>query len=155
MTYKRHQTSRTLSRGQSQRVSLDPATRQRSSWAIHAIEQRIGARATTSTIIRRAVDFYVQHLEGLINLPETHRKLQFERRGVMQANLGSDLGIPLDALRALPVAKLSAIREAHRKATPKVIESLKADLARWEKQRQAGMPLDDVEEGDFATFCSI
>ncbi len=141
-------------------IICDPATDARLTWIAHAMRHglhMIPAQTRPSTIMRRCLDLYVVHLTGLLwpeDVPKDEMRYCELRRlaeaaRVRECQQDRDLCVPDDALIALPVRPLSAIVADAATSKPKAqtpMQSIKADLARWDRANRRNDDDDDNEE---------
>jgi hypothetical protein len=124
----------------------DPATLTRLAWATAYLRERLRmtpAESRPSTLIRRAVDAYVVHLERIMRLPDGHhdptkdRDLAngLERTRLRDTSWDSDLGVTPEEASALPLRCLSeqvaekvAERDAMRAPRLTPIEQIRREL---------------------------
>ncbi len=135
------------------RVAYDEASKQRMTWIQHMLRDtlKLGvADVYQHVIMRRALQVYVAHLETTLGKAGKDREIAdwLEIGGLKCGRRGDDLRVPEDALVALPVRPLSvlvaeAVAARPKPATP--MQSLKADLARWER---ANRSKDDEHDDD-------
>jgi len=101
-------------------LQLDPATDVRLAWVTYALrhQMRLTPAATrATTIIKRAIDLYTVHLDGLLwpapdryddpRMPELMRLGEMAR--LRECAHVRSLGVPLEAVEVVPVRPLAAI----------------------------------------------
>ncbi|MHB8495751.1 MAG: hypothetical protein ACYC9Z_16700 [Casimicrobiaceae bacterium] len=136
------------------RLAFDQASKQRMAWAQHMLRDTLHltvADVYQHAVVRRALDVYCCHLETILSrAPGKDLDIAHwaERGRLKVARNGADLCVPEDALVALPVRPLSVIVAEAVAARPKPVtpmQSLKADLARWERAKRSKDDDDDDE----------
>lgn len=107
----------------------DAGSYTRMCWLQHAVTQYLGIEdVQQSTIIRRTLALYVDHMEGLIESGnEADLMHTLEKYRLTEANAGKDIGVTDVQATCLPVAPLSDIRKAIHKAQPTVLAKLRKE----------------------------
>jgi hypothetical protein len=125
---------RTAQQGATYYFSADRMTLARLDWMKHAAKFLLGADASNSTVVRRALEHYQGHFEGLISPRTSPEQIDLERLRLIAANRGNTKSIPAELLSALPVRKLTDIAREHLASKPRVIDTLRTDLDRWNER---------------------
>jgi len=135
--------------GKSVTATLNDSAQIRLAWCLRATNELFKVKATTSTVMRRAITLFQSHLETLLVAEGTNGDMlrAFEVAQLRLANKGTQkLGISLDKVKAIPVLKPLHQLIADLPQAPKVIDILRQDLLRWEKTKAANQ-ITNREEG--------
>lgn len=125
---------KTARRGTPQWLSLDPMSRVRLDYLKHVAHHSFDAEATNSTIVRRALAVYLEHVESV--MPFEGRG-KWERLELIAANRGDTFTIPEPLIKAVPVRFLSAIKKEYAKVMPSATDALDRALDQIERDREA------------------
>ena len=131
----------TVRNGQDVRFSLDRENCDRAAWAAHFLREVVAVPASTSTVVRRALKLYADHLESLLVNPEGIGR---EQREVLSANNGGFAFLEEREVHAVPVRAFSDLLREHWEAR-RPVHAIERDLARWNAESAAGEPLSPSE----------
>jgi hypothetical protein len=106
-------------------LQLDRASDVRLAWITHALRNAMHMTPTQTRptmILRRCLDLYAVHVERLLwppappkgedpRFPELRRSAEAAR--LRECGRDGDIGVPLEAVNALPVQPLSALNPRH------------------------------------------
>lgn len=93
---------KTAQRGRPAWVSLCPLSITRIDYAKHFIGAELAASASSSTVVRRALELYQFHLEELASPIASKQDLDNERLALLRANRGDTRSVSAAQLAALP-----------------------------------------------------
>lgn len=93
---------KTAQRGRPAWMSLCPLSLTRVHWAKHFIGVELAASASSSTVVRRALELYQAHLEALAAPAASRLDLDNERLALLRANRGDMRSVSATQLAALP-----------------------------------------------------
>jgi hypothetical protein len=100
-------------------------------WSARVGNEFLQQKTSPSTIVRRALEFYSQHLELLIEAPSGDTRITAERVLIRKANQDKDTVITEEDVLTGSLCSLHQIRQAKNSLKPKLADTLKADLVKW------------------------
>lgn len=103
----------------------DAASITRLAYCKQFAKNHLQASASNSTIIRRALQMYANHLEKLLTTKPKSDARNMESWNLLAANKGDSADVPDEAILAAPNEKLSVLFKAHRHVNP-LIQTLLA-----------------------------
>lgn len=104
----------------------------RLAWACRVANEYLEEPASPASIIRRAVEFYQEHLERLMEGTAQNHSNGYERVRIRVANRDNRSEVTEDEVLTGPLQSLSNMESAKRAQKPRIVDELAATLARWE-----------------------
>lgn len=140
-------------------LNADEMSLARIEHAKHFSSVLLGKTAGNSTILRRALELYSEHLDKLLtrinqqpaegeqadtprpapnlkNCEDIDERLRPERSAIQRANYGDTRKIPEEEIKVTPVKPLRDIVDEYRAAQPKPDPLPRLDLPRWAEEIQ-------------------
>lgn len=138
---------RTAKGGQTLRASIDPRSAAQLAHAKRIAIEHLEFGASSSTIVRRALDLYSDflHCIAFAEFPDLEAVAR-ERNRLAAAAKGYHAPLPAHVLESAPLLPLHDMASEHQKSLPGVMDMIRADLKRW-KRELAHKPKQDESNG--------